>query len=132
MSFFAVNLISATLLMGFIFNCLSAVILLIEIVSLVYFMYFIIFIKKDRNKRDVLFNALGQSSFFSIFLSSIIATPGWFWWGSTDKTGLAWLLCFLVYSIPFIFLSILFYIGRLEIFKMEQAQKDRDSESIER
>ena len=133
MSFFAVNLISATLLMvTLIAACLSGVILLVEFLSLCYFIYFIIFIKKDRNKRDVFFHALGEASFISCFLSSLISCVGFFWWGATDETGLAWLLMFLVLFIPFILFSIFFYIGRSEIFKMEQAQKDQDSESIER
>lgn len=113
-------------------GCLSVFVLLIELISLTYSIYHSSFIKKDRNKFDIFFNALGDASLFTLIATTPILYLGYCMWGSHDESGLAWLLMFLVLFIPFILFSIFFYIGRSEIFKMEQAQKDQDSESIER
>ncbi len=97
-----------------------------------YWCYHGVILTRDNNKRDVFFHALGEASVFTFIVTTPVLYLGYCMWGSHDETGLAWLLMFLVLFIPFIFFFIFFYIGCSEIFKMEQAQKDQDSESIER
>ena len=137
------NLISATLLMVTIFKLsalLSIFIILIEMFFIFCWLYRIfsdwfqhgVVVTKDKNKRDVFFHALGEAACISFFISSNVSCAGFFWWGAHDESGLAWLLMFLVLIIPFVFFSIFCYKGCYGLFKMEQAQKERDSESIER
>ena len=143
MSFFAVNLISATLLMitlAKVFACLSFLIIFIEWISVCYWFYRMIsywfrygvILTKDNDKRDVFLHALGIASSFSLFISINVSCAGAVWWGAYDETGLAWFLFFLVFLVPLVCFFTFFYKGCYDLYKMEQAQKDRDSESIER
>lgn len=135
MSFFAVNLISATLLMtsfSLTFACLTAFIIFFETFFLFYFLYYTFFKKKDNHKRDVFFHSLGITSFFCSFFSYFISCCGFLFGGAYDTTGIAWFLMFLVWFIPFIIIFPAFYKNCLDTYLKEKSNNLSDSESIER
>ena len=122
------------------FFCLTFLIFLVESISMFNWFYRMlsywfkhgVILTKDNNKLDVFLHALGEASAISFFVSTNVSFAGFCWWGAYDESGFAWFFCFLVFLIPFDFFSIFCYKGCSEIFKMEQAQKERDSESVER